>query len=314
MQMNRKTGRIEPIESLNEIHRFLPELQAEVALKFFTIANVGSSEIMPYHWTEIARTIEHYYDQFEGFVVVHGTNTLAYTASALSFALQGLSKPVVLTGSLLPINDLAGDGRMNLIFAIRAAQLDLAEVCVVLGPRVLRANRVKKVEQTLFKTFDTPQFPSLADFNLGENLHPWRMVRRKRTLSCKPDFETNIMPLTLHPGISPQHLDAILDTKPNGILLRLYGPGMLPESLFPWIRKATEMEIPIVTTSQTVRGKIDLHRYRKQLTLEQLGIISGKNMTFECAITKLMWGLTQTKNPRKLRDLMERSLVGELDD
>ena len=245
---------------------------------------------------------------------MHGTNTLAYTAGALSFALQGLSKPVVLTGSLLPINDLAGDGRMNLIFAIRAAQLDIAEVCVVLGPRVLRGSRVKKVEQALFKTFDSPQYPPIAYFNMKEHLHEWRVVRRKRTLSCRPEFETHIMPLTLHPGISPLHLDALLETNPKGILLRLYGSGMMPEYLFPWIRKATEKEIPIVTTSQTVRGNINLHHYRKQLTLEQLGVISGKNMTFECAITKLMWALTQAKNPKRLRDLMEKNLVGEMED
>ena len=135
MQMNKKTGRIEPIESLTEIHRLLPELQRDVSLTFYSITNVGSSDITPEHWVEIAQMIKKLYDQFEGFVIVHGTNTMSYTAAALSFALQGLSKPIVLTGALLPINDLAGDGRMNLIFAIRAAQLDIAEVCIALGPR-----------------------------------------------------------------------------------------------------------------------------------------------------------------------------------
>ncbi len=315
MKVNQKTGRIEPIESLNEIHRFLPELQREVALQFFSIANVGSSEVTPDHWVQIAQTIETIYDQYEGFVIIHGTNTLTYTAAALSFALQGLSKPVVLTGSLLPINDLGGDGRMNLIFAIRAAQLDIAEVCVVLGPRALRGSRVKKVDQSLFQTFDSPKFPALADFSTGgEHLHPWRTVRRKRTLECRASFDPHVVLVTLHPGIPESHLNALLDTKPHGIVLRAYGPGMLPESLFPWLRRATAMDIPIVITSQTFRGNVDLHRYRKQLTLEQMGIISGKNMTFECAMTKLMWAITQAKNPRRLRDLMERSLVGELDD
>src|SRR3989339_1171813 len=193
MRANQKTGRIEPIESLNEIHRFLPELQREVALKFFTLTNVGSSEVTPEQWTEIARTIESIYDEFEGFVVVHGTNTMGFTAAALSFALQGLSKPIILTGAILPMNDIAGDGRMNLIFAIRAAQLDVAEVCVVLGPRVLRGTRAKKVEDSLLQTFDSPRFPPLADFSTGVRLHPWRIVRRKRALLARPAFDPNVI-------------------------------------------------------------------------------------------------------------------------
>ena len=166
MKMNTKTGRIEPIESLTEIHRFLPELQREVSLQFITLGTMGSSDITPEHWVEIVKTIERIYDEYEGFVVVHGTNTMSYTACALSFALQGLSKPVILTGALLPINDMGSDGRTNLVYAIRAAQLDLAEVAVVLGPRVLRGCRSKKIDQSIDRTFDSPKFPPLAEFNI----------------------------------------------------------------------------------------------------------------------------------------------------
>ena len=314
MKMNRKTGRIEPIESLNEIHRFLPELQREVALKFYSLNNVGSSEVTQKDWVEIAQTIERYYDDFDGFVVVHGTNTMSYTAAALSFALQGLSKPVILTGALLPINDIAGDGRMNLVYAIRAAQLDIAEVCVVLGPRVLRGSRAKKVDQSLLQTFDTTRIPALAEFNEGVHLGEHRSVRRKRQLLCRPTFDSHVVAVTLHPGLEPAILDAILSTRPHGIVMRAYGPGMLPEWLFPWLRRVTAQGVPILMTSQTIRGKVDLHRFRKQTTLEQFGVISGKDMTFECALVKLMWALTQTTNGHRLRELMERSLVGELEE
>ena len=312
MKMNQKTGRIEPIESLIEIHRFLPELQREVAIKFFSLANVGSSEVTPEHWSEVARTIESVYDDFDGFVVVHGTNTMSYTAAALSFALQGLSKPVVLTGALLPINDIAGDGRMNLTYAIRTAQMDLAEVCIVLGPQALRGSRVKKVDQSLFKTFDTPTFPTLVKFNSDVYLSNERIVRRKRTLHCRPTFDQNVSLITLHPGLQDSYLDAILASKPHGIVLRTYGPGMIPKHLFPWIKKVTHENIPVVITSQALRGKVDLSRYRKQMAVEKLGVISGKNMTYECATVKLMWALTQTKSPRRLRTIIESRLVGEL--
>lgn len=314
MIRNQKTGRIEPIESLAEIHRFLPEAQKEVSLDFHTIANLGSSEVRPEHWVTIARTIERLYASCEGFVVIHGSNTMSYTAAALAFALQGLSKPVVLTGSLMPINDLGSDGRMNLIFAIRAAQLDIAEVCVVLGPRVLRGVRAKKVDQSILKTFDTPRFPPLAEFDVSVHQHPWRTVRRKRALVCRPDFDPEVVSITLHPGMPERTFDALLDSKPHGIVLRSYGSGMLPERLFPWLRKVTKAEVPVVITSQLLRGSIDLHLYRKQLVLEELGVISGMNMTYECAVVKLMWALTQTKNTKRLRELMEKNLVGELGD
>ncbi len=314
MVMNQKTGRIEPVESLSMIHRAIPEMQKEVSLDFFSVSNVGSSDVTPELWVELAQKIESLYNEYEGFVVIHGTNTMNYTASALSFALQNLRKPIILTGALHPINELTGDGRMNLIFAIRAALLDIAEVGIVLGPRVLRGCRAKKVDESILQTFDTPRFPELADFSTEIYLHPWRTVRRKRTLLSQPTFDSNVVVLTLTPGISNHFLDAVLAIRPHGIIMRAYGVGMIPEELFPWLRKVAKEDIPVVFTSQSLRGTIDLHKYRKQLVLEELGIISGKNMTYECAMVKLMWALTQTQSSRRLREMMERSLVGEMDE
>lgn len=314
MTVNQKTGRIDPVDSISMIHKTIPELQKEVSLEFFSLSNVGSSEVTPDHWVQIAEKIKALYDQYEGFVVIHGTNTMTYTASALSFALQNLSKPVILTGAIHPINDIAGDGRMNLIFAIRAAQQDVAEVCIVLGPRVLRGTRSKKVDQSILQTFDSPRFPALIDFSSEVHLHPWRIQRRKRTLMYKPEFDSNVVLLTLTPGMPQAYLDAVLAAKPHGIVMRAYGPGMLPENLFPWLRQVTKAKIPIVMVSQLLRGSIDLHRFRKQMAIEELGIISGKNMSYECAFTKLMWALPQAKTPLRLRELMEKSLVGELDE
>ena len=311
--MNQKTGRIEPIESLSEIHRFLPELQREVSLEFFSLDNLGSSEVTLDHWVEIAETIKQNYSQYEGFVVIHGTNTMSYTAAALSFALQGLSKPVVLTGAVLPINDIAGDGRMNLVYAIRTAQLDIAEVCVVLGQRVLRGSRVKKVDQSLLQTFDSPSCNPLAEYNASVYLGQHRTVRRKRTLDYKAAFDPNVMMVTLHPAITDIQLESVLHAKPRGIVFRTYGPGMIPERIFDWLKTVTHQDIPVLITSQALRGKVDLSRYRKQVALERMGIMSGGNMTYECSLVKFMWALANSNSPRKLKDLMEKSLVGEKD-
>ena len=120
--------------------------------------------------------------------------------------------------------------------------------------------------------------------------------------------------MTLHPGLPDAFFDALIAAKPHGIVLRAYGQGMLPEHLHAWIRRATDQDIPVVITSQLLRGAIDLHRYRKQLALEQLGVISGKDMTHECAVVKLMWALTQTRSASRIRDIMEKNLTGELSE
>ncbi len=314
MVRNQKTGRIDQIESVTDIHRFVPELQKEVALEFFSLQNIISSEIRSEHWTEIIETIARVYDDYEGFVVIHGTNTMSYTAAALSFGLQNLSKPIVLTGSILPINDIGSDSRVNLVYAVRTAQLDLAEVCIALGPTVLRGTRAVKTDHSIFQTFDSPKFPALAEFHTSVKLHQFRTMRRKRTLICRPDFDSNIACITLHPGAPVRIFDAILDAAPHGIVVRAYGLGLLPEDLLPWLRRASERKIPVVITSQLLRGDIDLKNYHMQLALEQLGVISSKNMTTECAIAKLMWSLKQTNSEKRLRELMEKNLVGELDE
>ncbi len=312
MVRNQRTGRIEPLESLEEIHRFLPELQRDASLQFFSIANLGSSDVTPDHWVQIAKTIEKHMDAFQGFVVVHGSNTMAFTAAALAFALQGISKPVILTGSIHPINELGSDGRTNLAYAIRAAQLDIAEVCIVMGPEILRGCRAIKTEQSVMQTFSSPGFPVLGEFSNEVTLHPWRMVRRKRALDPHVKFNTSVVSITLHPGMPVSVVEDVLKRKPSGVVLRAYGLGMLPEALVPILERFSDEKIPLVISSQLRRGTVDLRRYSSQSALADIGIISAKDMTFECAIVKLMWVLANVRSPKQVKEWMETSLVGEL--
>lgn len=314
MVTNTATGKIEPIESLLELHRFIPNVQRDVALDFHSIANVGSSEVTPSHWTEIVSKISSLYDERDGFVVIHGTNTMSYTASALTFALQNLSKPIILTGSLKPIDDIGSDARMNLTYAIEAALLDIAEVCIVLGPHVLRGSRAKKADQSMIETFQSPKCLPLAEFNMKTLLAPHRIVRRKRSLRIENHFDANVFSVMLHPGMPEKFFDAISNANPHGIVLRAYGQGMLPDFLFPWISRLTERRIPIVITSQLLRGAIDLHLFRKQMALLDMGVISGKDMTYDCAVVKLMWALSKTRDPHRVRTILEQNLTGELSE
>ncbi|MBI2117781.1 asparaginase [Candidatus Peregrinibacteria bacterium] len=186
MVRNQKTGRIEALESVGDFYRYLPDIQKEVSLEFFSLANVGSSEVTPGHWVQIAKTIREQYDACEGFVVIHGTNTMSYTAAALSFALRDLSKPIVLTGSLLPINDVGSDGRMNLVFAVRAALLDIAEVCIVLGPKVLRGCRAKKAQQSRkYKT--RMQYAAQLEATLSQLEPKWGELMEKEIVKAGLD-------------------------------------------------------------------------------------------------------------------------------
>ena len=312
MKVNQRTGRIEPIEDPQEIHRLLPELQREVALKFIPLTNVGSSEVQPADWVTMCAEIERLYDNYDGFVVVHGTNTMSYTAAALSFALQNLSKPIVLTGALHPLNDIAGDGRMNLIYAIRAAQLDIAEVCVCVGPVVLRGCRVKKIDESLFRTFESPGVMPLAEFGSRVELSPDRKKRRKRQMTCKAAFDPAVTLVTLYPGMPDSLLDAVLTTKPRGVVVQAFGPGMFPDKVTSWFRDLIEQGALVVLTSQSLHGSVDLSRFRKQLAIEKLGVLSGKDMTYETAVVKTMWALANASSVPGAKKLLLKNCAGEM--
>lgn len=316
MVRNSKTGALQPASSAVDIIRDFPEIQKFVSLDFKMVVNIDSSNMTPEYWTEIASQIYRLYDQYDGFVVAHGTDTMAYTSSALSFALQNLSKPVVFTGSLIPLNEIGSDGRNNLIYACLTATLDIAEVCVVFSNKILRANRSKKYHESLVAVFHSPNFPALGELGRPTTLNEWRKKRRKRTLEYRADFESNISLLKLFPGFDPVIVEKVLERGAKGIILEGFGPGNVPfmdeNSLLPQIEKATDMGVPIVLANQMEKGVTNLTSYEAGYSAMKAGAISSKDMTTEATVTKLMWTLSRTRKMSEIKRIMEKDLAGEI--
>lgn len=317
MIRNHQTGALQPATNAAEIIRDFPEIQKHIHLDFKMIVNIDSSNMNPSHWTEIATKIYQLYDQYDGFVIAQGTDTMAYTASALSYALQNLSKPIVFTGSLIPLNELASDGRNNLIYACLTSALDIAEVCIVFANKIIRGNRAKKHHESFIEVFHSPNFPYLGELGRPTILHEWRRRRRKRTLKFQPKFDQKISLLKLFPGFDPEIIDKTLQRGARGIIIEGFGPGNIPfleNSLIPKIEKATDLAIPIIIANQMEQGVTNLNSYEAGFYAAKAGAISSRDMTSEATVTKLMWALAKTKKLPEIKKIIEHDLAGEIEE
>lgn len=316
MVRNPQTGALQPASDALEILRDFPELQKIAQLDFKMVINKDSSNMTPANWTEIAKKVHSLYDKYDGFVIAHGTDTMAYTASALSFALQNLSKPVIFTGSLIPLTEIGSDGRNNLIYACLTATLDIAEVCIIYANKILRGNRTKKYHESFTAGFHSPNFPHLGELGRPIVLDDWRKKRRKRALTFKPNFNPKISLLKLFPGFDPEIIQKVIERGAHGIIIEGFGPGNVPSqdenSIIPKIEMATKKNIPVVISNQMERGVTNLGAYEVGYKAQKAGAISSKDMTSEATVAKLMWTLSQTKNLAEIRKIMESDIAGEI--
>lgn len=315
MVKNPKTGALQPATNAADIIRDMPEIQKHIQLDFKMVFNMDSSNMNPHHWTEIATKIHQLYNQYDGFVIAQGTDTMAYSASALSYALQELSKPIIFTGSLIPLTEIASDGRNNLVYACLTAALDIAEVCIVFANKIIRGNRAKKYHESFVEVFHSPNYPLLGELGRPTVLYEWRKKRRKRVLKFQPKFDANISVLKLFPGFDPVIIDKVLERGVRGIVIEGFGPGNVPfldYSIIPQIEKATAKGVPIVIANQMERGITNLKAYEAGLYAQKAGAISSKDMTTEATVAKLMWALGKTKKLSEIRNIFEKNLAGEI--
>jgi L-asparaginase len=283
---------------------------------------IDSSNVNPAHWQLLAEIIADHYNTHDGFVILHGTDTMAYTASALSFMLEGLAKPVILTGAQLPISEPRSDARENLITALEIAsarkdsEAVVPEVCIYFDYELLRGNRSKKVESMQFDAFDSGNYPPLA--KAGVKIDYNRSVIRKaeihRGLHVHKSFDSGIAILKLFPGISQSIVESILKTPGlKAVILETYGSGNAPT--LPWLidafAQAIQQEILVLNISQCPGGMVMQGRYETSRDLLRIGVISGADMTCEAAVTKLMILLGE-HSPEKVRTLIGKPLAGEL--
>lgn len=281
---------------------------------------LDSADMSPDEWGAIARDIASRYDEFDGFVVLHGTDTMAYTASALAFMFENLGKPVVLTGSQIPLGRLRSDARDNLITSlILAAGSEVPEVCLFFGNRLLRGCRSVKVNASGFDAFDSPNLPPLG--HAGIDLR----IERRLVLPPPPPgralgiqaFERPAVvgALRLFPGISGEVLENVLRPRLRGLVIEAYGVGNGPtreERFLDALRDATERGVVIVDCTQCLRGTVDLADYATGRALADAGVVSGRDMTAEAALAKLCYLLSRDLEPDEVRREIGRSLRGEL--
>lgn len=327
MTANPETGALESFD-FSEVMHHVPELrQFDYGIGVYQFdPPIDSSDMEPQLWVKIVEIIREHYEAYDGFVILHGTDTMAYTASALSFMLENLSKPVVLTGSQLPIGMLRTDGKENLITAIEIAAAKRAdgtamvpEVCIFFESELMRGNRTTKIHADNFNAFRSYNFPPLAKAGIEIKYEEALIRRPDPTRGMTPHclYDSNIVVLTIFPGISEHVVRSVLRFPGlRAVVLKTYGSGNAPRK--PWLietlRAATDRGVIIVNITQCPSGKVEMKRYETGLQLEQAGVLSGYDSTPESAIAKLMFLLGNELETEEIRRLMSTNLAGEITD
>lgn len=280
---------------------------------------IDSSNMHPKVWVEIADIIKREYDNYDGFVVLHGTDTMAYTAAALSFMLENLGKPVVLTGSQLPVGMLRSDGRENIICALEIASGQkevVPEVAIFFESHLYRGNRSTKLSAENFDAFRSYNYPPLvtAGIDIRYKMHLVQEIPQK-PLQVRTRYCDQVAILKLFPGITPEVVQAILHIPGlKGVILETYGSGNAPteEWFLLALQEAVMRGIIIIDVTQCKAGSVKLKQYAVSCDMARIGVVSGSDMTIEAAITKLMWLLGNCSEPDTIKQLMETDLRGEL--
>ena len=325
MGQNPLTGALEPLD-FNHLVESMPEFQlikTDIDVYQFT-PPIDSSEMSPGKWAQLVRIINRNYDDYDGFVVLHGTDTMAYTASALSFMLEGLTKPVILTGSQLPIGQLRTDGKENLVTSIELAALKddngharVPEVCIYFSGVLLRGNRSTKINADGFNAFDSFNYPHLCEAGVSFTFHDHHILKPdfSKRMQAHLTMDTNVVVFSLFPGIQEGILRQVLQLQSlRGIVMRSFGNGNAMKSswLMHLLKEATLRGIVIVNISQCVAGTVEMSRYDTGYQLKDIGVISGHDSTVEAAVTKLMYLQARYNDPNTIRNLMARSIAGEI--
>ena len=325
MKTDSFTGTLTPFD-FNDIYKEFPYVsKLGVDIEVMSFPPIDSSNVTPELWITLAQIIQKHYNTFDGFVILHGTDTMSYTASALSFMLENLSKPVVFTGSQIPIGVMRTDGRENLITAIEIAaactpngQAVVPEVSLYFQNRLLRANRTTKYSVDDLNAFRSDNYPSLADVGVNITYHPSHIIypmSLTKQLTIYTEMERDVIVVRLFPGITEHILQSIFSIEQiKGVVLQTYGSGNAPTNdwFIRLVRQVVERRIPVVNVTQCHSGSVAMGMYETGYRLQEIGVVSGYDATLEAAVTKLMHLLALNLSYDELIETLKQPIRGEI--
>ena len=310
------SGVLVPDEVAHDLVAELPVLARIAEIEAEVIANLDSGDMQPRDWVTVARAVhaELARPSIDGVIVVHGTDTMAYTASAVALMLGPVPKPVVFTGAQRPLAEPRTDARANVVDACLLATLPVPEVGIAFASKLHRAVRATKRDAWALDAFDSPNAPCLVDLGLGEAIGAH--VRAPGVLApLDVRLDERVLAVRVFPGLDPAALERALSAGARGLVLEAYGTGNLPHlagSLIPVLEEAARREVPVLIVSQCLRGTVDLPRYAGGAAAAQAGAISGRDMTVEAAIAKMMIALGRQQSFAGVRSFLAEDTVGEM--
>jgi len=297
------------------ILKVVPEIQELADIEWVSIFNLDSSDISPKHWENIGKTLKNNYSKYDGFVIIHGTDTMVYSATATGFMMKGTEKPVVFTGSQRPLSKIRSDARDNLINAVEFATCGIPEIAIAFGSQLFRGSRAKKVSIEDYSAFSSYNYPTLAKVGVTMELKE-NLFRKKESPTWLFGFDTNIVLLKVFPGMTADLLrESLTGGKVKALILEGFGSGNLPEIDESWLNLIGDLRklmVPTIVTSQCPQGVVNLNAYENGLKAIHKGAISCGNITTEAAVVKLMFALKRKKYYNDIVDFMRTSYCGEM--